>query len=75
MCNSYCSLYIHKLNEKNHYCQKCSTFIPESKLYKEKKTLGRLRCNCCHGLVRHKTRIYKINIKPSPTLNNLQPNS
>ena len=54
------------INEKNHYCQKCSTFIPESQLYKENKRLGRLRCNCCHGLVRHKIRIYKVK-KSSPT--------
>lgn len=63
MCNGYCLLYIHKINEKNHYCQKCSKFIPASYLYKENKELGRLRCNCCHGLVRHNTRIYKIKPK------------
>lgn len=75
MCNSYCALYEHKINEKNYYCQKCSTFIPESKLYKENKNLGRLRCNCCHGLVRHKSRVYKVNITPSSSLSIPEPNS
>ena len=75
MCNGYCRLYTHKINEKNHYCQKCSIFIPESKLYKENKTLGRLRCNCCHGLVRSKTRVYRTNFMPSSTLSIPQPNS
>ena len=75
MCNSYCSLYIHKVDEKHHYCQKCSTFIPESKLYKENKTLGRLRCNCCHGLVRSKIRVYKTNFMPSTSLSIPQPSS
>ena len=70
MCNGYCTRYTHKINEKNHYCQKCSTFIPATYLYKENKQFGRLRCNCCHGLVRHKTRIYKINFKPNIRLPN-----
>lgn len=75
MCNGVCHNFEHRINEKNYYCQKCSRFIPSSKLSKEKKTLGRLRCDCCHGLVRCKSRIYRTNFMPSSSLSIHQPNS
>ena len=75
MCNGICHIFEHKINEKNHYCQKCSRFIPLSKLYKENKNFGRLRCKCCHGLVRNKSRVYRTNFMPSPSLSIHQPNS
>lgn len=60
MCNGVCGLFVKAIDENHHYCQKCTKFIPKSSLYKENKEFGRLRCKCCHGLVRHKPRTYKV---------------
>lgn len=65
MCNGICGYFKHEPDEKNHYCQKCSKFIPRKSLTKENKEFGRLRCNCCNGLVRHKPRVYKTNFMPT----------
>ncbi len=66
MCNGVCRGFKRKsYNEKNHYCQKCAKFIPARFLSREKKTFGRLRCNCCHGLVRNKVKMLSLNRKAS----------
>ena len=52
--------------EPYHYCQAYRKFIGESNLYKENKTEGRLRCLCCHGLVRNKVRFYSNIMKTLP---------
>jgi len=58
MCNGLCVRFKRKRKEKNYYCQKCAKFIPKSCLKREEKDNGRLRCSCCNGLVRNKTRVY-----------------
>lgn len=58
MCNNVCSRFKKKPLEKNYYCQKCAKFIPSHNLSRERKFNGRLRCGCCNGLVRNKTRVY-----------------
>ena len=45
--------------------------FPHQNYIKRKKRYGRLRCKCCHGLVRNKSRIYRTNFMPSIR----QPNS
>lgn len=58
MCKNVCNTFKRKSYlEKNHYCQDCAKFIPYRFLFKEKKTHGRLRCSCCHGLVRTKPKM------------------
>ena len=65
MCNGLCGTFIKKF-ENYHYCQDCGKFIGLSNLMRENKEHGRLRCVCCHGLVRNKIKIYT-------KLNSLQP--
>lgn len=58
MCNGICQRFRKRKLGKNHYCQKCARFIPVENLTRERKTNGRMRCGCCNGLVRNKTRVY-----------------
>lgn len=66
MCNGICPTF-EKQFEQYHYCQACRRFIGESNLYRENKEMGRLRCSCCHGLVRNKVRLYSKLMKTLPT--------
>ena len=50
-------------SERNYYCQKCAKFIPRRFLFREEKTFGRLRCKCCHGLVRNKFKLLALKQK------------
>jgi len=64
MCRNICEGFLRiKKNEKNFYCQECAKFIPKSELSREKKKNGRLRCNCCSGLVRNKWKVYAYPIQ------------
>ena len=65
MCNGVCPAF-EKQFEPYHYCQACRRFIGESNLYREKKEIGRLRCSCCHGLVRNKVRFYSTRVNTLP---------
>ena len=67
MCNGVCPTF-EKQFEPYHYCQACRKFIGESNLYRENKEVGRLRCSCCHGLVRNKVRFYSKLVKTLPTV-------
>ena len=66
MCNGHCPIFEKKF-EAYHYCQACRRFIGESNLYREERVDGRLRCSCCHGLVRNKVRFYTKLMTNQPT--------
>ena len=68
MCNGVCSAF-EKIFEPYHYCQACRRFIGETNLYREDKIEGRLRCSCCHGLVRNKVKFYTRLLNTQPTVN------
>ena len=67
MCNGHCPTF-ERMFEPHHYCQACRRFIGETNLYREERTDGRLRCSCCHGLVRNKVRFYTKQATTLPTV-------
>ena len=56
MCNGSCRFFQKDIADNFHYCQECAKFVGYRYLYREEKVFGRLRCSCCNGLVRNKTR-------------------
>ena len=55
MCNNLCERFEKIYYGESFYCQDCAKFIYKKYLKKE-KGIGRMRCQCCNGLVRNKPR-------------------
>ena len=58
MCKNTCNRFVRKAGTDNYYCQNCAKYIPSEFCVREVKRNGRLRCSCCNGLVRNKSKIF-----------------